>query len=307
MKETSPDARKIQRLRSWASSKVHGGDRGSTRRPGRTNDPDPSLLPITNHQTVSTVHSASTNSATLTPSASNSNNGPGDGAPDTHDALEGSPPDGHHAANGSSFHAYSGVPNSPSAVTHPEASAQAPGKGSQLGIPVPVETTNEKPSADGESNDEKNKDRPPVFKRFFTTSKTILFHSWINLLLVFVPVGIAVNFIPNMSPGVIFGMNAIAIIPLAGLLSHATETVAHRMGDAIGALMNITFGNAVELIILYVRAQLGLPPCLCYCKEGSLTVFSLSVCMSALLNVIKTRKTERSPTRAVSNQSRPVS
>ncbi|KAL4994033.1 Sodium/calcium exchanger protein-domain-containing protein [Aspergillus recurvatus] len=47
-------------------------------------------------------------------------------------------------------------------------------------------------------------------------------------------------------------MNAVAIIPLAGLLSHATECVASRMGDAIGALLNVTFGNAVELIIFII-------------------------------------------------------
>ena len=45
-------------------------------------------------------------------------------------------------------------------------------------------------------------------------------------------------------------MNAIAIIPLSGLLSYATESVASTMGDTVGALMNVTFGNAVELVIL---------------------------------------------------------
>jgi Ca2+:H+ antiporter len=49
---------------------------------------------------------------------------------------------------------------------------------------------------------------------------------------------------------VVFALNAIAIVPLAGLLGKATETVAAGFGDAIGALMNVTFGNAVELIIL---------------------------------------------------------
>ena len=48
----------------------------------------------------------------------------------------------------------------------------------------------------------------------------------------------------------VFAMNAIAIIPLAGLLSHATESVAHKLGDTLGALLNVSFGNAVELIIL---------------------------------------------------------
>lgn len=90
--------------------------------------------------------------------------------------------------------------------------------------------------------------------RFWYTTKDILFSSPINILLVFVPVGIA-SYAAGLSPGIIFGMNAIAIIPLAGLLSHATESVAKRMGDTVGALMNVTFGNAVELIILYV-----LPP-----------------------------------------------
>ncbi|KAI4288406.1 MAG: hypothetical protein L6R35_002327 [Caloplaca aegaea] len=44
-------------------------------------------------------------------------------------------------------------------------------------------------------------------------------------------------------------MNAVAIVPLAGLLSTATESAAHRVGDTPGALINVSFGNAVELII----------------------------------------------------------
>lgn len=85
--------------------------------------------------------------------------------------------------------------------------------------------------------------------RLYATIKQVLFASWINLLLVFVPVGIAVQ-AAGVDKTIVFAMNAIAIIPLAGLLSHATESVACEMGDTIGALMNITFGNAVELIIL---------------------------------------------------------
>lgn len=88
-----------------------------------------------------------------------------------------------------------------------------------------------------------------VFLRFYHTTKHILFSSWINVLLIFVPVGIAVD-VAKLDPTIVFVMNAIAIVPLAGLLSHATESVAKRMGDTIGGLMNVTFGNAVELIIL---------------------------------------------------------
>src|SRR5690242_20189592 len=42
------------------------------------------------------------------------------------------------------------------------------------------------------------------------------------------------------------------MLTVAGLLSHATESVARRLGDTIGALMNVTFGNAVELIIFII-------------------------------------------------------
>lgn len=124
-------------------------------------------------------------------------------------------------------------------------SPQTSRKGSQLGTDATSETTIEKKDEDQE--------RPNRFKRFFITGKQVIMHSYLNLLLVFVPIGIVVELVPGMSPGIVFGMNAIAIIPLAGILAYATESVAHNMGDAIGALMNITFGNAVELIILYVH------------------------------------------------------
>ncbi|EPQ64369.1 Bgt-3262 [Blumeria graminis f. sp. tritici] len=87
--------------------------------------------------------------------------------------------------------------------------------------------------------------------RFWSAGNSILLSSYLNFLLVFVPVGIAVHF-AGLNPIYVFAFNAIAIVPLAGLLSHATESVARRMGDTVGALVNITFGNAVELIILYV-------------------------------------------------------
>ena len=107
------------------------------------------------------------------------------------------------------------------------------------------------PQADGEGSviEEESPKKKNVATRFWLTGKAIILSSYFNVLLVFVPVGIAAK-VAHLSPGIVFGMNAIAIIPLAGLLSHATESVAKRMGDTIGALMNVTFGNAVELIIL---------------------------------------------------------
>lgn len=94
--------------------------------------------------------------------------------------------------------------------------------------------------------------KPNVAIRFWLNTKKTLCHSWVNVLLIFVPVGIAVAQVDGLNPAVVFAMNAIAIIPLAGLLSHATESVARKLGDAIGALLNVTFGNAVELIIFII-------------------------------------------------------
>ncbi|KAJ5486874.1 hypothetical protein N7530_001174 [Penicillium desertorum] len=87
--------------------------------------------------------------------------------------------------------------------------------------------------------------------RFYRHTTEAICHSWINVLLIFVPVGIACE-AAGLDPAIIFAMNAVAIIPLAGLLSHATESVASRLGDTIGALINVTFGNAVELIIFII-------------------------------------------------------
>lgn len=100
-------------------------------------------------------------------------------------------------------------------------------------------------------NEKAQPEKKPVVTRFFTVIWNVLTSSWLNVLLVFVPVGIAVR-CAGMSDGMIFGMNAIAIVPLAGLLAHATESVAKRLGDTVGALMNVTFGNAVELIIFII-------------------------------------------------------
>ena len=71
--------------------------------------------------------------------------------------------------------------------------------------------------------------------------RATLFNSWINVLLIFVPIGIAVNF-ANVPKVGVFVINFIAIIPLAAMLSYATEEIALRTGETIGGLLNATFG-----------------------------------------------------------------
>jgi Ca2+:H+ antiporter len=75
-----------------------------------------------------------------------------------------------------------------------------------------------------------------------------VFLSWINIALIAVPIGFAV-FYAHLDPKVIFVVNFIAIIPLAAMLSTATEELAIRVGETLGGLLNATFGNAVELIV----------------------------------------------------------
>jgi Ca2+:H+ antiporter len=76
----------------------------------------------------------------------------------------------------------------------------------------------------------------------------VLFGAWINVLLVMVPVGFAVYY-ARLAPVPVFIINFIAIIPLAAMLSNATEELAIRVGETMGGLLNATFGNAVELIV----------------------------------------------------------
>lgn len=72
--------------------------------------------------------------------------------------------------------------------------------------------------------------------------------NYVNVLLVFVPLGI-ISGAMGWSPTAVFILNFFAIIPLASLLSFATEEVSVKLGQTLGGLLNATFGNAVELIV----------------------------------------------------------
>lgn len=77
-------------------------------------------------------------------------------------------------------------------------------------------------------------------------------------LLIFVPITIALEFLRPEAHTYIFISACISIVPLAGMLGHATERVAHHAGEGIGGLLNATFGNAAELIIAIAALQKGL-------------------------------------------------
>jgi Ca2+:H+ antiporter len=86
--------------------------------------------------------------------------------------------------------------------------------------------------------------------------------SWLkpslDWLLIFVPVAFAVRYVPAWkNETALFIVAAIAIIPIAGWMGHATEQLAHRMGEGIGGLLNASFGNAAELIIALIALRAG--------------------------------------------------
>lgn len=80
----------------------------------------------------------------------------------------------------------------------------------------------------------------------------------LNSLLIFVPIAMLMEWVLHSPPLWIFVVSSLAVIPLAGLMGHATEAIADRVGEGLGGLLNATFGNAAELIIAVVALRAGL-------------------------------------------------
>jgi Ca2+:H+ antiporter len=82
-------------------------------------------------------------------------------------------------------------------------------------------------------------------------------HNPMFWLLVLVPVVlIAAKLIPEAHT-LLFVLSVLAIVPLAALLSHATESVAEKTGDTVGGLLNATLGNLTELVIAAAALRAG--------------------------------------------------
>jgi Ca2+:H+ antiporter len=79
----------------------------------------------------------------------------------------------------------------------------------------------------------------------------------LRLLLLFIPVSI-LSEILQWSPLLTFAASALAVIPLAGIMSEATEALAEKIGPRFGGLLNATLGNAAELIITLFAVRAGL-------------------------------------------------
>jgi Ca2+:H+ antiporter len=105
-------------------------------------------------------------------------------------------------------------------------------------------------------------------------TKVTLMSNYVNFLLVIIPVAIAAGEL-GWNPTTVFMLNFFAIIPLAAVLSFATEEIAIRLGETLGGLLNATFGNAVELIVSVVALL-----------DGQIEVVQASMLGSILSNLL---------------------
>ncbi|RDW80388.1 putative Ca2+-transport (H+ exchange) protein [Coleophoma crateriformis] len=103
---------------------------------------------------------------------------------------------------------------------------------------------------DGEREEKKKKLNHKPFTLRNQLQATI-FNSWINIFIIAAPIGIGLNYTP-VNKIVVFVVNFIAIIPLAAMLSFATEEISLHVGETLGGLLNASFGNAVELIVAII-------------------------------------------------------
>jgi Ca2+:H+ antiporter len=99
---------------------------------------------------------------------------------------------------------------------------------------------------------------------------------------VFIPVAIAVE-LAHADPVIVFSAAALGVIPCAAVMGDATEAIAARTGPGIGGLLNVTFGNAPELIIAFFALIEGLQEVVKASLVGSIIGNVLLVMGAAML------------------------
>ena len=93
---------------------------------------------------------------------------------------------------------------------------------------------------------------PRLDRSFFLSAQGLPY-----LLTPLIPAAVVMELVGSPA-GAIFVVSALGIIPTAALMGRATEELASRSGPGIGGLLNVTFGNAPELIIALFALGAGL-------------------------------------------------
>ncbi len=121
---------------------------------------------------------------------------------------------------------------------------------------------------------------------------------WPYLLIPFIPIAILLE-LNHAEAAIIFGAAAAGVVPTAALMGRATEELAHRSGPGIGGLLNVTFGNAPELIIAFFALNAGLQEVVKASIIGSILGNILLVMGAAMLvGGLKRKKQTFNPTAA---------
>jgi Ca2+:H+ antiporter len=105
---------------------------------------------------------------------------------------------------------------------------------------------------------------------------------WPYLLVPFIAVAIVLE-LAHAEAGLIFGASALGVIPTAAQMGRATEELAVRSGPGIGGFLNVTFGNAPELIIAFFALREGLQEVVKASLVGSILGNILLVMGAAML------------------------
>src|SRR5688500_10578870 len=112
-------------------------------------------------------------------------------------------------------------------------------------------------------------DRVSKFRRLLFSSE-----GWPLFLVPFIPIALALE-LSHANPTIIFVTSALGVIPTAALMGRATEELAAGSGPGFGGFLNVTFGNAPELIIAFFAL-----------KEGLQEVVKASIVGSILGNIL---------------------
>jgi Ca2+:H+ antiporter len=116
----------------------------------------------------------------------------------------------------------------------------------------------------------------------FNVRRLLTGDGWPYLLVPFIPIAIALD-IAGASAALIFSASALGVIPTAALMGRSTEELAARSGPGIGGLLNVTFGNAPEIIIAFFALREGLQEVVKASLVGSILGNILLVMGAAML------------------------
>ncbi|HEX2102856.1 MAG TPA: calcium/proton exchanger [Solirubrobacteraceae bacterium] len=119
------------------------------------------------------------------------------------------------------------------------------------------------------------------------------------ILVPFIPIAVALEVV-HADPVLVFFASALGVIPTAALMGRATEELAERSGPGIGGLLNVTFGNAPELIIALFALSAGLHEVVKASIIGSIMGNALLVLgASAFVGGLRRQRQRFDPTAAV--------